>query len=110
MEVKNETINGVTVLTPIGRIDTSTAKIFEDAVMKTAVAGAKVMIVFSSIDYISSAGLRVVLMLGKKMKAVTGTLVLTAMATKIFDVFKMSGFNKILNICKDNEEAKQFFN
>lgn len=108
MEVKSSEIDGITVLTPVGRVDTSTAKIFEDAVMK--VSSGKIAISFSEIDYISSAGLRVVLMLGKKMTAAKGTLVLINMPEKTFAVFKMSGFDKILKICPNLEESKHFFN
>lgn len=109
MEVKSESNSGVTILTPSGRIDTSTAKAFEDAVMAAAEANKKIAIRFNEIDYISSAGLRVVLMLGKKLGA-GGALVLCNMPDKIFAVFKMSGFDKILKICPSFEEAKPFFN
>jgi anti-anti-sigma factor len=110
MEVKSANEGGITVLTPTGRIDTSTAKAFEDATMAAANANKKIAISFNEIDYISSAGLRVVLMLGKKLSAAKGVLVLVNMSDKIFQVFKMSGFDKILKICANFEESKQFFN
>lgn len=110
MEVKNAAQDGVTVLTPTGRVDTSTAKAFEAAVMDAINSNKKIAISFNEIDYISSAGLRVVLMAGKKLSASSGVLVLINMPDKIFQVFKMSGFDKILKICPSFEEAKQFFN
>lgn len=110
MEVKSEAKEGVTVLTPTGRVDTSTAKAFEGAVMAAIDTNKKIAIGFNEIDYISSAGLRVVLMAGKKLSAASGVLVLINMPDKIFQVFKMSGFDKILKICPTFEEAKQFFN
>ena len=110
MEVKSVDDNGVTVLTPVGRVDTSTAKAFEDSVMAAAEANKKIALAFNAIDYISSAGLRVVLMLGKKLGASGGVLVLINMPEKIFAVFKMSGFDKILKICSSLEESKPFFN
>ena len=110
MEVKSENNGGVTVLTPSGRVDTSTAKVFEDAVMVAADTNKKIALSFNEIEYISSAGLRVVLMLGKKLGASGGVLVLINMPEKIFSVFKMSGFDKILKICSSFEESKQFFN
>jgi anti-sigma B factor antagonist len=109
MEVKTEIKKNVTILTPTGRIDTSTAKKFEDSVMEAANANKKIAISFGEIDYISSAGLRVVLMLGKKLGASQGTLALINMPEKIFAVFKMSGFDKILKICANFDEAEQFF-
>ncbi|MDR1561366.1 MAG: STAS domain-containing protein [Holosporaceae bacterium] len=110
MEVKITTDGDITIATPIGRIDTSTAKVFEDALMNAANTNSKIAVHFKEIDYISSAGLRVVLMLGKKLTAAKGVLVLIDMPEKIFAVFKMSGFDKILKICASFEEAKQFFN
>lgn len=110
MEMKSENNGGVTILTPAGRVDTSTAKAFEDSVMAAADTNKKIAVCFNEIDYISSAGLRVVLMLGKKLGASGGVLVLINMPEKIFAVFKMSGFDKILKICSSFEEAKQFFN
>lgn len=110
MQVDSSEVNGVTVLVPVGRIDTSSAKSFEDAVMAAVGANTKIAIQFNKIEYISSAGLRVVLMAGKKLNATKGVLVLTDMPDKIFAVFKMSGFDKILKIAKDLTEAQPFFN
>lgn len=108
MEVKTREDSNITIVTPVGRVDTSTVKEFEESVM--AIPNTKIVISFSQIDYISSAGLRVVLMLGKKLLASKGTLVLVDMPSNIFNVFKMSGFDKILKICSTFEESKQFFN
>ncbi len=108
MDVKTREDSGITVITPVGRVDTSTVKQFEEAVM--AVTSNKIAISFSQIDYISSAGLRVVLMLGKKLSVSGGTLILTDMPSNIFNVFKVSGFDKILKICSTFEESKPFFN
>lgn len=110
MEVKTSVTDGITILTPTGRVDTSTAKAFESGVMASVKDGAKIAIRFNEIDYISSAGLRVVLMAGKKVAASKGVLVLIDMPDKILQVFKMSGFDKILKICANFEEAKPFFN
>ncbi|MDR1982417.1 MAG: STAS domain-containing protein [Holosporaceae bacterium] len=109
MEIKTSTEEGITIITPVGRVDTSTAKAFEDGVMEAINSNSKIAIRFSDIDYISSAGLRVVLMAGKKLTASKGTLVLIDMPEKIFAVFKMSGFDKILKISSSFEESKSFF-
>jgi anti-anti-sigma factor len=110
MEIKTEIDGDITIATPTGRVDTSTAKAFEDALMEAATKSSKILICFEQIDYISSAGLRVVLMLGKKLAAAKGSLVLFGMPEKIFTVFKISGFDKILKICASREESKQFLN
>lgn len=110
MEIKSNTQDGIMVLTPIGRVDSATAKDFENAVMAATQTSNKIAICFNQIEYMSSAGLRVVLMLGKKLGVSGGVLVLTDMPEKIFAVFKMSGFDKILKIATNFEESKPFFN
>lgn len=108
MELTTKDDGGITIVMPIGRVDTSTAKAFEEGVM--GIANNKIVISFGQISYISSAGLRVVLMLGKKLGASGGKLALTDMSPNILNVFKMSGFDKILKICENLEECKQFIN
>jgi anti-anti-sigma factor len=110
MEIKTATEDGITIITPVGRVDTSTAKAFEDGVMGAIDSNNKIAICFNQIDYISSAGLRVVLVAGKKLTGLNGKFVLVNMPEKIFAVFKMSGFDKILKIYPSFEESKPFFN
>jgi anti-anti-sigma factor len=110
MEIKTSTEDGIMIVTPVGRVDTSTAKAFEDGVMTAIDSNNKIAICFNEIDYISSAGLRVVLMAGKKLTSLNGRFALINMPEKIFAVFKMSGFDKILKIYPNFEESKQFFN
>ncbi|MDR0678487.1 MAG: STAS domain-containing protein, partial [Holosporaceae bacterium] len=76
MEIKTSVEDGITIITPVGRVDTSTAKAFEDGVIGALNSSSKIAIRFNEIDYMSSAGLRVVLMAGKKLTASKGTLVL----------------------------------
>lgn len=110
MEMKYEKIDEIDVVTPEGRIDTSTAKAFEEGLIGVVAKSKKIIVQFNKLDYISSAGLRVVLMAQKKMGPQGGTLVLTGMSANIANVFKMSGFDKILKICPTIDESKQLFN
>ncbi len=110
MEVQGKDEGGITIISPIGRIDTSTAKMFEEGVSKFVKdQGQQVVISFASIDYISSAGLRVIVMTGKKLSSLKGKLALIDMAPKIQEVFKMSGFDKIIKICPTLQDAKTEF-
>ena len=63
------------------------------------------LIDFKSLDYISSAGLRVLIMVAKKLKAAQGSLVLCNLDEKIYEVFNVSGFTAIFDICTTQEEA-----
>ena len=94
------------VLIPEGRIDSSNAHIFEQEISTEVDAfTGDVLISFEKIEYISSAGLRVLLVIFKKMKEVNRKLFIAGMNENIFKVFSSSGFSKILNIFQSLEEA-----
>lgn len=106
MEIKLEEKNGVAVLVPQARVDSNTAGQFEQTLVKVLNAGkTKLIIDFCDLDYISSAGLRVVLIGAKTCKAKGGKLVLCSMKSHILEVFKVSGFAKILTIVDNRDVA-----
>ncbi|MBC7907358.1 MAG: STAS domain-containing protein [Rhodospirillaceae bacterium] len=105
MEIKVETSDGVTFVVPVARVDSSTAKAFEGKVLQVVNSGvARIIIDFAEMDYISSAGLRVVLV-GAKMTRAPRKFVLCGMKPHIREVFDVSGFAKILNIQVDRTAA-----
>ncbi|MDD4099135.1 MAG: STAS domain-containing protein [Lentisphaeria bacterium] len=53
---------------------------------------------FSGTRYVASAGLRVMLIMYKKLKAAQGSLVLFKLNKEVFDVFKLSGFARLMDI------------
>ena len=86
----------VTVL-PNGRIDTNTAPEFLEF-LKEAMEGAEELILdFKDVDYISSAGLRVVLFAQKTMMS-QGSMVLVNVNSDIMDTFELTGFTDFLTI------------
>lgn len=60
---------------------------------------------FSRLDYISSAGLRVVLMLAKRLHEQSGRLVLCSLQPHVHEVFDVSGFLAILTVADDRNQA-----
>ena len=94
------------ILMPDGRIDSSNAHIFEQDISSEIESSAgNVLISFEKIDYISSAGLRVLLVMFKKMKEANKKLVISGMNENIYKVFTSSGFAKVLNVIQSLEEA-----
>ena len=80
-----------------GRLDTSTAPELE-AELETALEGVNELIFdFAALEYISSAGLRVLLATQKKMNA-QGTMVIKGVNDTIAEVFDITGFADILTI------------
>jgi len=105
MEILEETTGNATILVPLSRVDSATAKAFEARVIAAVGAGAaRIVIDFSRLDYISSAGLRVVLV-GAKMTKAPRKFALCGMKPQIREVFDVSGFSKILSIHPDRATA-----
>ena len=94
------------ILMPEGRIDSSNAHLFEQEVSSEIDAfNGDILISFEKIEYISSAGLRVLLVMFKKLKEANRKMVISGMNDNIYKVFTSSGFAKILNVVQSLEEA-----
>ena len=90
----------------IGRLDSKTSPDFEKKIFDAIEEGANSMIVdFEELDYISSAGLRVVLKATKNLKRSDGRFVLCSMKDYVKEVFEISGFDSFLPIVSSMEEA-----
>ena len=103
MELKSRQEKEAKIVSVTGRIDGVTSPELETYLTEAAEGDAKILIVnFDELDYISSAGLRVILMLAKKMKAHQREFILVGVKGRIKQVFEMSGISSILNI-RDTE-------
>ena len=93
-----------------GRISSVNAGQAEADLMAQVARGESDMLLdMSRLDYISSAGLRVVLLLAKKLKQSGGVLVLHGMQPQIREVFDISGFLSILTVTDAREQALVHF-
>ena len=93
MRITETKQQGVTVVSPTGRIDSTTSPVLDSHLQALAKAGDhRVVIDFSGVDYISSAGLRVILSLAKRVKEARGKLALAAMGDSVRQVFELAGF------------------
>lgn len=81
-----------------GRLETVTAPQLQEVVDSGLGGVLHLQIDMESLEYVSSAGLRVLLSAGKKMKAAGGTMLITGANEDIREVFKITGFDTILNI------------
>jgi anti-anti-sigma factor len=96
----------ICILQPKGRLDSATGPAFEADIAKQLAGGAdKLLIDLAALDYISSAGLRIILSAAKQMKSRSGRLVLCSLNSQIREVFDISGFSSILDISPAREEA-----
>ena len=93
-----KTINGAaTVLKIVGRLDTTTAPELEAAIDACAADTKALVLDCSALEYVSSAGLRVILKSQKLMNA-QGSMKLTHVNETIMEVFDITGFADILTI------------
>jgi anti-sigma B factor antagonist len=105
MEIREEKVGDATILVPVNRVDSATSKAFEAKVVAVVNSGAaKIVVDFGDLEYISSAGLRVVLV-GAKMTRAPRKFVLCSMKPHIREIFDVSGFAKILSIFPDRDAA-----
>ena len=106
MEIGQEQIGAVQVLTPVGRLDTDSASDFELAVQDLQAAGAKHFVVdFGKVNYVSSAGLRVLLALAKSTDGGAGSLRLAGLNPQVKQVFDVAGFSKLFQVFGDRKAA-----
>lgn len=81
-----------------GKIDTLTSPDFQDVLLKTFQKATSVIIDMEKVSYISSAALRA-LMLGQRTAASKGgTLYVINVSPQVKDVFRVTGFEKVLDI------------
>jgi len=104
METKKE--QGVFVISPIGRLDTNTSPDAERLIVEAIDSGEKnVVMDYTSTEYISSAGLRVVLKTAKLLKPKGGVIVVCNGNEQITEVFEISGFSGMVASFNSLEEA-----
>ena len=98
--------SGVAVLAVAGSMDAATVAEFDERWKEALAAGTQKMVVdLSGIEYISSAGLRGILLLAKTAMAKKVSLAFSGMTGMVEDIFKLSGFFTILKTYPDAASA-----
>lgn len=96
----------VLILQPEGQINSANAAALESDLMAQFDKGEHKMVLdLARLDYISSAGLRVVLLLAKKLKQAGGALALCDIQPGVREVFEISGFLAILAVYDTRAQA-----
>lgn len=80
-----------------GRLDTTTAPELEAVVLDVIGSVKDLTFDFKNLEYISSAGLRVLLMAVKRIDS-NGSMVITNCNDEIMEIFEVTGFSDVLNI------------
>jgi anti-anti-sigma factor len=99
-------VNGVTVVTLMRRFDSETAPEVESALKELMEKGQKKIVCdFSSVEYINSTGLRILLSAVKMMARSGGTLTMCSLRPPVKNVFEIAGFTQIFRIFGSCDEA-----
>jgi len=106
MDIPIERNNGTLIAAPSGRIDGFNAQDFHQT-LTGAISGddTAVLVDMSGLNYISSAGLRAILMIAKALWQRKAKFMLCSLSGSIGEVFKMSGFDKIIEIHDSKDDA-----
>jgi len=105
MELTESKKGGAVVLGLSGRVDATNAGVLEQRILALIDAGEKRLVIdCAQLQYISSAGLRVLLIAAKRLSD-SGKLALAALNHQIRDVFDIAGFSSIFQICRTQDDA-----
>lgn len=106
MEISEERQGEIVILNPVGRINNDTSPEFQTRLL-TAVGSAAttVLIDFSGVEYISSAGLRALMMASKQSKATNGRLAVAGLTPMVKEIFSISRFSLVVQVFETTAEA-----
>ena len=95
MEIIKKSEGSKLTIALVGRLDTTTAPELEAEIKSSLDGVTEFVLDFEALEYVSSAGLRVILMAQKLMKK-QGSMVLINVNADIMEVFDITGFSDIL--------------
>jgi anti-sigma B factor antagonist len=110
MQISVKTTNEVKILAFEGKLDTGTSPDAQQRLTRLIEAGGNRFLVnFEKLDYISSAGLRVLLTAAKQLKGSDGELRICSLNEVVAEVFDISGFTTIFKVFGSESEALDGF-
>lgn len=106
MEITQEKVNDIAVISLSGRLNVTTTAELEQVFTKLLEEKqTKVLVECRELEYISSAGLRVLLTAAKQFKKISSEIALAGLSQNVKQVFEISGFTSIFPIYTTRDEA-----
>ena len=109
MELTCRDIGTVRVLSVEGRIDHARAADFQQALATylndCSAQGQALVLDFSAVDYVSSIGLRALMLAARQVKAQHGRIAIAALSPVVSEVFQISRFNLVFNVYDSVKDA-----
>ena len=110
MEIIEKKQDDICIFKLSGRLDSNTSPELEEKIFGAIEDGSKQMVVdFEDLDYISSAGLRVILKTTKTLKRSEGKIILCSLQDYVREVFEIAGFDAFLPITGKIDDALEKF-
>lgn len=102
MDIQQVKKNDILIIRLNGRLDSNSSQDFEQLLLSLIESGnKKISLDFGRLEYISSAGLRALLVAQKKIKNISGGLSLFSLNENILEIFETSGFSSLFEIYKN---------
>jgi anti-anti-sigma factor len=98
MIVSEERSGNVVILRPVGRIDNDSSPAFQDKVLACVRAGTAALVDFSGVEFISSAGLAVLMTAAKQAKAMNARIAVAALRPVVQEIFTISRFARVVPV------------
>ena len=111
MNVEVQRQDGNLIALVEGSVDGNNAAAFQSSLQGAVQEGDKSMVLdFNALDYISSAGLRVLLLVAKDMQNSGANFAICSLQGQVRELFTVSGFDQIIQISDSQEAALASFN
>jgi anti-sigma B factor antagonist len=109
MEVQSEVRDGLVLVAIEGEIDGSTAPPLQDQILPLITSNCRMLIDMSQVSFMSSAGLRIMLLISRQITQTKGEVVLVGLLPEIHDAMDATGFLKHFKLADSFEAGVEAF-
>ena len=110
MTITETKLDAATILRVAGRLDSATAQAAQDQFVACIRCGERRLVLdCAGLDYISSAGLRSLLVAAKQLKPFGGRLVICCPSEYVREIIELAGFDAFIGMCGSREQALESF-
>jgi len=105
MNVKIKQQDGISIVSLIGKLDSASSNDVQDTILEKVTLGVTFVFDMQACDFISSAGLRVLLIIAKRIKVNNASAAMSGLSNEIMEVMQMTGFDEMFDSYSTVDEA-----